>query len=116
MMDGVPFIFFALHCISGKSVTHKKSRSVETAVELLNFRHAQSNPAEHLAGDLPFPAAKKIQSPSAISNLERSASFSASEKNFTIGDFHSPFSTLMKASLSLRMFSQSRLVHQIDRS
>src|SRR5437773_2927618 len=45
-----------------------------------------------------FPAAKKIQSPSSICNFVRSDSFSASEKNFTMGDFHSPFSTLMKAS------------------
>ena len=54
---------------------------------------------EHFAGDVPFVRGEENQiaffDPQALS---RSASFSASVKNFTIGDFHSPFSILMKAS------------------
>ena len=42
-------------------------------------------------------AAKKIMSPSPTSSCAVRAAFSASEKNFTMGDFHSPPSTLMKA-------------------
>ena len=42
-------------------------------------------------------APKRIRSPSSMPSFSVSAAFSASEKNFTMGDFHSPFSTLMKA-------------------
>src|SRR6266403_2157689 len=91
--------------MSGKSVTHRKSKSepesepdrrlteVKPWISAMRnrIRPSTSQAISH------FPAAKKIQSPSSICNLVRSDSFSASEKNFTIGDFHSPFSTLMKA-------------------
>jgi hypothetical protein len=42
-------------------------------------------------------AAKKMMSPFSMLRRLVSSAFSASVKNFTIGDFHSPFSTLMKA-------------------
>src|SRR6266576_6151886 len=91
--------------MSGKSVTHRKSKSepeseldgplteVKPWISAMRnrIRPSTSQAISHL------PAAKKIQSPSSICNFVRNDSFSASEKNFTIGDFHSPFSTLMKA-------------------
>ena len=42
-------------------------------------------------------AAKNTMSPSAMASFAVNSAFSASVKNFTIGDFHSPPSTLMKA-------------------
>ena len=42
-------------------------------------------------------AAKKMMSPFSMLRRLVSSAFSASVKNFTIGDFHSPSSTLMKA-------------------
>ena len=56
-----------------------------------------------------WSAANKIKSPSSIFNFEVSAAFSASLKNFTMGDFHSPFSTLMKA----RPFAPKLLAYSV---
>src|SRR6266480_4371292 len=55
-------------------------------------RPSTSHAISHLS------APKKTQSPSSILSFDRNACFSASEKNFTMGDFHSPFSILIKAS------------------
>ena len=33
--------------------------TIKESGELLNFRHPQPNPAEHLAGDLPFPGGEE---------------------------------------------------------
>ena len=56
------------------------------------IRPSTSQAISHLS------AANKIRSPSSTCSFDCNAAFSASVKNFTIGDFHSPFSTLMKAS------------------
>ena len=55
-------------------------------------------PAQYFARDVPF--VRREQNEVAFFDFQfvASASFSASEKNFTIGDFHSPFSILINAS------------------
>src|SRR2546430_4912518 len=84
-----------LHSKSGKSVTQRKSQSepdwplpdpIKFWISAMRSRNrpSTSQAISHLS------AAKKTQSPSSICNLDRKAAFSASEKNFTIGDFHSP--------------------------
>ena len=90
-----------LHSKSGKSVTQRKSQSKPDGRLAIKFcssatrsliRPSTSHAISHLS------AAKKRQSPSSILSFDCSAAFSASEKNFTIGDFHSPFSILINAS------------------
>ena len=95
---------------SGKSVTQRKSQISADRRELSEFRRCAAAGGRELHRRFPIcPRAKKMQSPSSIFSFDCSAAFSASEKNFTMGDFHSPFSILMKASpfraVQLRDFS-----------
>src|SRR3989442_13957717 len=82
-----------LHSKSGKSVTQRKSHSepdwrlaikfcISATRSLIRPRTSQA--ISHLS------APKKTQSPSSMLSFDCNAAFSASEKNFTIGDFHSP--------------------------
>src|SRR6266513_4162478 len=92
---------FGLHSNSGKSVTQRKSQSGapeacpartdralprKSCISAMRNRNRPrtSQETSHLS------APKKTQSPSSIFSFDRSAAFSVSEKNFTMGDFHSP--------------------------
>src|SRR6266566_632633 len=93
----------ALHSKSGKSVTQRKSHSGALGERALTNRYwisvmrSRNRPStSHAISHLSAP--KKTQSPSSILSRDCNDCFSVSEKNFTIGDFHSPFSILIKAS------------------
>ena len=104
MMHRVPFVFLRAPLQQRKIVTQRKSKSepdwplpeCNSNSESLRFA---AGSARALRKRSPIcRRAKKIRSPSSIFNFDCNASFSASLKNFTIGDFHSPPSTLIKAS------------------
>src|SRR5213075_3168888 len=92
-----------LHSKSGKSVTQRKSHSGALGGRALPNRpwisamRSRNRPStSHAISHLSAP--KKTQSPSLMLSFDSSAFFSVSEKNFTMGDFHSPFSIFIKAS------------------
>ena len=55
------------------------------------------------------PAAKRMRSPSSMARRAAMRDFSCSERNLTMGDFHSPFSILMKA----RPFAPERMARSV---
>src|SRR6266487_3970443 len=97
MMHRFHLFSSGLHSNSGKSVTQRKSQ-ISTAgmsfcISAMRSRNRPrtSQAISHLS------APKKTQSPSSMLSFDFSKAFSGSLKNFTMGDFHSPFSILMEA-------------------
>ena len=54
MMDRVPFVFLCTPLHQRKIRHPEEIEPLRTRGQLLNFGNAQSNSAEHFAGDLPF--------------------------------------------------------------
>ena len=81
----------------GKSVTQRKLSAELSFVRPRYCEHSRRilPRTSHTFNQSPAP--NKMRSPSSIDMAAESSSFSLSEKNFTIGDFHSPSSTFINA-------------------
>ena len=62
MMDRVPFVFLGAQCQERK-IRHpeKIELRLDSSGELLHFGDAQTDPAQHFAGDLPFVRGEQDQ-------------------------------------------------------
>jgi len=79
-----------LHSNSGKFGDPEEIPDFGKRRKLLHLCDAQSQPPKNFTSDLPFVRAEEDAVAFLDFNFDCSAARSPSEKNFTMGDFHSP--------------------------